>query len=157
MEPMTLAAVAQEAPAALVVRLEEELNISSGGATWTAAVGARLTAGDELIPAAASRAHLAHRSRQTQVVSEPTTIAASASDSEQELEWSIEAISCMGLDPAGDGRLLAAVVFTDLGIYYYEAARALAEMEESGERLGADLLLLKGEVLDRLGRLEEAR
>ena len=153
MEPMALAAVAQEAPAALVVRLEEELNISSGGATWTAAVGARLTAGDELIPAAASRAHLAHRSRQTQVVSEPTTIAASASGSEQELEWSIEAISCMGLDPAGDGRLLAAVVFTDLGIYY-EAARALAEMEESGERLGADLLLLKGEVL---GRLEEAR
>ena len=153
MEPMALAAVAQEAPAALVVRLEEELNISSGGATWTAAVGARLTAGDELIPAAASRAHLAHRSRQTQVVSEPTTIAASASGSEQELEWSIEAISCMGLDPAGDGRLLAAVVFTDLGIYY-EAARALAEKEESGERLGADLLLLKGEVL---GRLEEAR
>ena len=38
-----------------------------------------------------------------------------------------------------------------------EATRALAEMEESGERLGADLLLLKGEVLDRLGQLEEAR
>ena len=59
----------------------------------------------------------------------------------------------MGLDPAGDGRLLAAVVFTDLGLYY-DAARALTEMEESGERLGADLLLLKGAVL---GRLEEAR
>ena len=62
----------------------------------------------------------------------------------------------MGLDPAGDRRLLAAVVFTDLGLYY-GAARALAEMEESGERLGADLFLLKGEVLDRLGQLEEAR
>jgi hypothetical protein len=74
----------------------------------------------------------------------------------QQLESGIEAISGMGLDPLSDGRMLAAVVFTDLGLYY-DAVAAIAELEQAGDPLGADLYLLKGEVLDRLGRLDEAR
>ena len=61
-----------------------------------------------------------------------------------------------GLDPLVEGRLLAAVVFTDFGLYY-DAVAALSDLEQGGDPLGADLYLLKGEVLDRLGRLDEAR
>ena len=71
------------------------------------------------------------------------------------LEQSLEAIAGLGFDPLDDGRLLTAVVYTDLGLYY-QAAEILTEMEGAGE-LSADVLMLKGEVLDRLGRVDEAR
>jgi hypothetical protein len=67
---------AQEPPAALVVKLQGDVSIRHGGATAAAVVGARLEAGDEVIPAAGARAYVVHRSGQTQVVSERTTIAA---------------------------------------------------------------------------------
>ncbi len=271
-------------PAAIVVKLQGEVSIRSGGATAPAVVGTRLTVGDEVIPATGARAYLVHRSGQTQVVSERTIVAAPSRSAEegdmfsrtvrvlaqaansnartqpnrqgmirpipgepvlvsppngitvtrqrptfrwmevagaagytlqlrtegerprrfqvdgatawtlpdseapllsgrsyqwtvaplggrptreepftvigdeqrQELEWSIEAIAGMGLDPLVEGRLLAAVVFTDFGLYY-DAVAALSDLEQGGDPLGADLYLLKGEVLDRLGRLDEAR
>lgn len=72
------------------------------------------------------------------------------------LAESLAAVAGMGFDPADDGRLLAVILYTDLGLSY----RALEELEaleaETGG-LGADALLLKGELLDRLGRLDEAR
>jgi tetratricopeptide (TPR) repeat protein len=74
----------------------------------------------------------------------------------QALELGIQAINGMGLDPLAEGRMLAAVIFTDLGLYY-DAVAALAELEQAGDPFNADLYLLKGEVLDRLGRLDEAR
>ena len=40
---------------------------------------------------------------------------------------------------------------------YYDAVDAIRALEQAGDPLGPDLYLLKGEVLDRLGRLEEAR
>ena len=277
-------AAAQDAPAALVVKLQGEVSIRRAGATAPAAVGARLEPGDEVVPAAGARAYLVHRSGQTQVVAERTTIAAPAAgtaqgdvfsrtvrvlaqaansnartqpnrqgmirpipgepvlvaprngikvsgvyptfrwlpvegatgytlqlrsegerprrfqlgavtewtlpekeaalvpgrtyqwtiaptggrptrevpftvlaDAErQQLASGIEAISGLGLDPRGEGQLLAVVVFTDLG-RYYDAAAALDRMETAGDALGPDLYLLKGEVLDALGRLDEAR
>ena len=266
----------QEAPAALVVKLQGEVSIRSGSATTPAEVGARPVAGDQVVLAAGARAYLVHRSGQTQVVTERTTIAAPAAGSAEgdvfsrtvrvlaqaansnartqpnrqgmirpipgepvlvaprngikvsavrpifrwmpvkgatgytlqlrtegerprrfevegtewtfpeseahlvpgrsyrwtvapagceepfvvmdeaerrELEWGIEAISAMGLDPRSEGRLLVAVVFAGLGLYY----DAICALEQAGDPLECDLYPLKGEVLDRLGRLEEAR
>ena len=68
----------QEAPAALVVKLQGEVSIRSGSTTTPAEVGARLVAGDQVVLAAGARAYLVHRSGQTQVVTERTTIAAPA-------------------------------------------------------------------------------
>ena len=77
-------------------------------------------------------------------------------DVRQQLNDGLKAISGMGLDPKAEGQLLAAVVFTDLGLYY-DAADALGRMEKAGDALSPDVYLLKGEVLDALGHLDEAR
>lgn len=77
-------------------------------------------------------------------------------DVRKQLAQGIDAIQGLGLDPKGEGQLLAAIVFTDLGLYY-DAAEAITRMEKSGDHLSADVLLLKGEVLDALGHLDEAR
>jgi hypothetical protein len=74
----------------------------------------------------------------------------------RQLTTSIDAITGMGLDPKGDGQLLAAALFTDMGLYY-DAADAIDRMETSGDHMSWDLYLLKGQVLDALGRLDEAR
>jgi len=72
-----------------------------------------------------------------------------------QLEGAFTAIEEMGLDPEDDGRLLLAVVYTDLGLLY-EAAEVIAALESAGG-LSADVFLLKGEVLDALGHFDEAR
>jgi len=78
-----------------------------------------------------------------------------SAETETRLEEGIGAIEALGFDTGDDGRLLAAVVLADLGLYY-DAARALDAIEEAGP-LGPDVLMLKGEVLDELGRVEEAQ
>ena len=80
-----------------------------------------------------------------------------ASNDERELvHASMEAITQLGFDPQDDGQLLALIVYVDMGMHY-EALEALRAIEESGASLGADALLLKGEVLDAMGRVDEAR
>lgn len=281
---LPLRAAAQDATAALVVKLQGSVSVKSGSATQPAAVGTKLQVGDEVIPAAGAKAYLVHRSGQTQVVAERTTIAAPAAGAAQgdmfsrtvrvlasaatsdartqpnrqgmirpipgepvlvaprngikvsgthptftwmpvtgatgytiqirtdgqpprrfdvgavtswtlpsseaglapgrQYQWTvapkggrptrevpflmlgpddrklldggIDAIAGMGLDPKGEGQMLSVVVFTDLGLYY-DAAEAIERMEKSGDALTPDLYLLKGEVLDALGRLDEAR
>jgi hypothetical protein len=60
-----------------------------------------------------------------------------------------------GLDPLTDGLFLTVVAFRDLGLFY-DAGEALVGIERQNE-MSADLYLLKGEILDALGRAEEAR
>ncbi|MFQ5536466.1 MAG: hypothetical protein ACE5GJ_03340 [Gemmatimonadota bacterium] len=72
-----------------------------------------------------------------------------------DLNATIQEISDLGLDPHGDGLFLTAVIYRDMGLFY-EADHALEEMEKTGE-LSADLYLLKGEILNRLGYAERAR
>ena len=59
------------------------------------------------------------------------------------------------LDPWSDGLFLAALVFRDEGLFY-EADRALRQLEEGNAALGQSYYLLRGEVYDALGYLELA-
>lgn len=61
-----------------------------------------------------------------------------------------------GFDPDGEGRLLKVVLFSDLGLYY-AALSELTALEASAGALAPEAWLLKGEILDRLGLLEQAR
>lgn len=65
---------AQEDPAALVVRVQGDVQIRHGGGTVPAAQGARLAVGDQVIPAEGARAILITRTGANQVVTEATTI-----------------------------------------------------------------------------------
>lgn len=76
-------------------------------------------------------------------------------DAGETLTTTLEEIRSMGLDPMADGLFLTAVVYRDLELYY-DAAAALGQMEQGGE-LSADLYLLKGEIMNVLGKEEEAR
>lgn len=60
-----------------------------------------------------------------------------------------------GMDPASDGLFLTALVYRDAGLFY-EARRAVNQLEEQGSAAGRTFFLLKGEVLDALGELEAA-
>ncbi|MFV2007812.1 MAG: hypothetical protein ACC667_10215, partial [Longimicrobiales bacterium] len=62
----------------------------------------------------------------------------------------------VGLDPATDGLFLAAVVYRDADLLY-EAEDALSALEAGGAPLSASIYLLRGEIFDALGRIEEAR
>ena len=59
------------------------------------------------------------------------------------------------LDPWSDGLFLAALVFRDEGLFY-EADRALRQLDTGGAPLGQAYYLLRGEVYDALGLLDEA-
>lgn len=66
--------VAQEDPAALVVKLQGDVQVRHAGAQAPAAVGTRLVAGDEVIPASGARAILITRTGGQQVVTQATTV-----------------------------------------------------------------------------------
>jgi tetratricopeptide (TPR) repeat protein len=78
-------------------------------------------------------------------------------DSEEyaQVQESFETLLEADLDPFGDGLLFAAAVYREADLYY-EAAGALDFLEESGSTLSAEAYLLRGEILDALGRLEDA-
>lgn len=61
-----------------------------------------------------------------------------------------------GLDPEGDGAFMAAVIYREAGLYY-DAAAALGFLEDAGQLLGVEALLLKGEIMDSMGDLEAAQ
>lgn len=66
---------AQSEPAALVIRVQGDVDVTHGGSTPTpASVGERLYVGDGLLPASGSRAILITRAGAQQVVTERTTI-----------------------------------------------------------------------------------
>lgn len=68
----------------------------------------------------------------------------------------LAAIVAAGFDPDDDGRLLNVMAHTDFG-FLYDALDVIAQIESTGAPLSADLLLLKGELLDEMGRLDEAQ
>jgi hypothetical protein len=66
---------AQDGPAALVIRVQGEIDVThGGGAPAPASVGERMFVGDEVLPEAGSRAILITRAGAQQVVTETTTI-----------------------------------------------------------------------------------
>ena len=68
----------------------------------------------------------------------------------------LEVLTENDLDPYGDGLFLAATIYADAGLYY-EAAAAIDFLEDSGSPLSASAWLLRGEIYDALGRLDDAR
>ena len=67
----------------------------------------------------------------------------------------MDQIEEFGLDPMSDGLFLTVVAFRDLELFY-DAGEAMAGIEDQGE-MSADMYLLKGEILNVLGREAEAR
>jgi len=66
---------AQDDPAALVIRVQGDVQVRHGGADpAAAAVGERLQPGDEVLPASGARAFLITRTGATQQVTEATTV-----------------------------------------------------------------------------------
>lgn len=72
------------------------------------------------------------------------------------LQRQLKALRDAGLDPEGVGAFLAAVIYREAGLLY-SAAALLEAMEAEGQPLGAEVYLLKGEILDSLGDLEGAQ
>lgn len=60
-----------------------------------------------------------------------------------------------GIDPATDGLFLTALAYRDAGLFY-EARRAIREIEAQGNGMGRAFFMLKGEVLDALGMVDAA-
>ncbi len=80
---------------------------------------------------------------------------ASARESDT-LETHMDAIRMLGLDPSGDGRVLAAIVLRQLDLFY-AASDALDALRRDGVPMSPDLHRLHGEVLAELGDPEGAR
>lgn len=76
--------VLQDAPAAVVVEVQGDVQIEIGGETRPAAVGTRLSAGDRVVPADGARAVILRQTGQAQTVQEPVTIQALGSGSEDD-------------------------------------------------------------------------
>lgn len=72
-----------------------------------------------------------------------------------EMQDYLDEIAVFGLDPRGDGLFLTVVALRDLGLFY--DARDALEQVESQAPLGADLYMLKGEILAEIGHEEAAR
>lgn len=74
----------------------------------------------------------------------------------EDVSSTLEELSALGVDPEDDGLFLVAVVYRDLDLLY-DALAALGRLEEVADgALAADLYLLKGEILNQVGRAEEA-
>lgn len=65
---------AQDDPAALVVKVQGEVQVRHSGAATPATVGTRLVAGDEVVPGSGARAVLITRTGAQQVVTQATTV-----------------------------------------------------------------------------------
>jgi hypothetical protein len=61
-----------------------------------------------------------------------------------------------GIDPSTDGLFLGALAYRDAGLFH-EAHRAIERIEADGNGTGRAFFMLKGEVLDALGKVEAAR
>jgi hypothetical protein len=76
-------------------------------------------------------------------------------DQKNELAATLQSVVDLGLDPSGDGAFLTAVVYRDMDLYY-AAADALRAVERAGS-MSAEVYMLKGEILNQLGRADDAR
>ena len=85
---------------------------------------------------------------------QPFTVA--SEEAYRSVSDNLESLAAAGLDPDDDGLFLAAVVYREAG-FYYEAARALQSLNETGTPMSAEAYFLLGEVLDTLGRVDEAQ
>ena len=88
-------------------------------------------------------------------VAEEKTFRTLSSSEYRSIEEGMAQLRSAELDPWSDGLFLAALVFRDEGLFY-EADRALRQLENGDAALGQAYYLLRGEVYDALGLLELA-
>jgi hypothetical protein len=88
-------------------------------------------------------------------VAEAQRFTVAASQDLASVEESLAALIAAGMDPMSDGLFLTALAYRDAGLYY-EADRALGRMARDGDGVGRSYFMLRGEVYDALGRIEDA-
>lgn len=88
-------------------------------------------------------------------VAEPRRFVVASSDDIAAIQETMNGLIEAGIDPATDGLFLTALAYRDAGLYY-EAQRAIADIEENGNGVGRAFFMLKGEVLDALGMVDAA-
>lgn len=71
------------------------------------------------------------------------------------LEQTLNGLITAGIDPDGDGLFLTALAYRDAGLYY-EALRALDQIESQGNGRGRAYHMLRGDVYDALGMISAA-
>jgi hypothetical protein len=88
-------------------------------------------------------------------VADPKHFTVASADDIATLESAMNGLIEAGIDPASDGLFLTALAYRDAG-FFYEAYRAVRDIEENGNGSGRAFFMLKGEVLDALGMVDAA-
>lgn len=88
-------------------------------------------------------------------VAEPKRFTVASAEDVAAVEQAMTGLIGAGIDPAADGLFLTALAYRDAELFY-EANRAITEIEENGNGSGRAFFMLKGEVLDALGMVEAA-
>jgi hypothetical protein len=86
----------------------------------------------------------------------PQRFRVATGEEEAAVQRRIDHLRDLGLNPRGDGLFLAAVIYRDAG-FYYEARRSLDELALTRLPVGRDYHLLRANVYDALGMLDQAQ
>lgn len=88
-------------------------------------------------------------------VADPKRFTVASADDVAAIQATMDGLIDAGIDPATDGLFLTALAYRDVGLFY-EAHRAIRQIEEDGNGTGRAFFMLKGEVLDALGMVDAA-
>lgn len=88
-------------------------------------------------------------------VAEPRRFTVASAQDIAAIQQTMNGLIAAGIDPASDGLFLTALAYRDAGLYY-EAHRAIRGIEAEGNGTGRAFFMLKGEVLDALGLVDDA-
>jgi len=88
-------------------------------------------------------------------VAEPKQFTVASAEDIAAIQEAMTGLIAAGIDPSTDGLFLTALAYRDAGLYY-EAERAVREIEENGNGNGRAFFMLKGEILDALGKVDAA-
>lgn len=88
-------------------------------------------------------------------VAEPQEFSVATDSVGTAIQGYLTELEALSLDPDEDGAFLAAVIYHASGLVY-EADRLLARLQATGDGEGRTFHLLRGEVYDALGRLDDA-
>ncbi len=88
-------------------------------------------------------------------VAEPKHFTVASAEDVAAVQEAMQGLIGAGIDPSTDGLFLTALAYRDAGLHY-EAYGAIRAIEEAGNGSGHAFFMLKGEVLDALGMVDDA-